>query len=53
MKDTALKHKKNPPNSWKEILNPKPLLTEREARAMLRTVAKIRKESGYRDVAVI
>jgi hypothetical protein len=53
LKETALKHKKNSTNSWKEILNPKPLLTEREARAMLRIIVKIRKESGYRDVTVI
>ncbi len=52
LKEIAVEYKKSPSDSWKKILNPKPLLTEKEARAMLRTVVTIRSESGYRDVTI-
>ncbi|MGH9921556.1 MAG: hypothetical protein ACRD38_02270 [Nitrososphaerales archaeon] len=52
LKEIAVEYKKKPSDSWKKILHAKPLLTETQARGMLKTVAKIRKESGYRNVAI-
>jgi predicted DNA-binding ribbon-helix-helix protein len=50
LKEMVNEHKTKPSKAWSAILNVKPLLSEREATAMLKTVAKIRKESGYRNV---
>jgi len=41
-----MKRKKRPSDAWNRILHAKPLLTEKEAMDMLRTVDKIRKEFG-------
>jgi len=50
LKEIVKEHKTKPAKTWSIILNGKPLLTEREAKEMLKTVAKLRKESGYRNV---
>jgi hypothetical protein len=50
LKEMISEHKTKPAKAWNIILNGKPLLTEREAIEMLKTVAKLRKESGYRNV---
>ena len=50
LKEIVKEHKTKPSKFWSVILNGKPLLTEREAKEMVKTVAKLRKESGYRNV---
>lgn len=50
LKEMVKEHKTKPSKFWSVILNGKPLLTDREATKILRTVAKLRKESGYRNV---
>jgi hypothetical protein len=50
LKEMVKEHKSKPSKVWNIILNGKPLLTEREATEMLKTVTKLRKESGYRNV---
>lgn len=37
--------------SWNNILHAKPTLTKEQAKAMLETITKIRKESGYRNIS--
>lgn len=51
LKEITMGYKKRPSDSWDKILHSKTILTKREAEAMLKTVAKLRKESGYRNVA--
>lgn len=34
---------------WDDILNTEPILTEKEARNMMKTVTAMRKERGFRD----
>lgn len=50
LKEMIKEYKWKPSASWNKILNTKPILTKKEAEAMLRTVTKLRKEYGYRDV---
>jgi len=50
LSEIARDYKRRPSESWNKILNAKPLLTKREAENILKTLARIRKESGYRDV---
>jgi len=52
LREIAREYKKKPSSSWNKILITKPIFTKKEAEVMLKTVTKIRKESGYRDVAV-
>jgi len=52
LKEIAIAHKKRPSNSWNKILRAKPVFTEKEARAILRTLAKLREEVGYRNVII-
>ena len=51
LKEITMGYKRRPSDSWDKILYAKPILTKREAKAMLKTIAKLRKESGYRNVA--
>jgi len=50
LKEIAIEHNKRPSISWNKILNAKPTLTKKEADIALKRVAKMRKESGYRNV---
>lgn len=50
LKEMAKEYRWKPSTTWNRILNTKPTLTKKEATAMLKTVAKLRKESGYRNV---
>jgi len=50
LREMAKEYRSKPSAAWNRILNTKPMLTKKEAAAMLKTVAKLRKESGYRNV---
>jgi hypothetical protein len=50
LKEITATYKRTPSDSWRKILDAKPVLTGNEAASMLRTVEKLRKESGYRNV---
>lgn len=51
LKQIATEYSKKPSDVWEKILKTKPIITEKEAEAMLVIVAKIRKEPGHRDVS--
>jgi len=50
LKEIVNEYKSKRSSAWERILNTKPFLTEKEAAGMLRTVKKLRKEAGYRNV---
>jgi len=50
LKEMTKEYRLKPSTAWNKILNTKPILTKKEATAMLKTVAKLRKESGFRNV---
>ncbi len=52
LKEIAVAYKKRPSDSWNKILHAKPVLTEKEAQAMLQAAAKLREEAGYRNVVI-
>ena len=49
LREIAKEYKRRPSDAWEKILNAKPILTKNEADDMLRMVAKMRKERGYRE----
>ncbi|MBS3074810.1 hypothetical protein J4447_05170 [Candidatus Pacearchaeota archaeon] len=49
LREIAKEYKRRPSDAWEKILNARPILTENEAENMLRLVAKMRKERGYRE----
>ncbi len=52
LKEIALGYRKRPSDSWSKILHAKPILSKKDAEGMLRAVAEMRNESGYRDVTI-
>lgn len=52
LKEITTEYKKRPSDSWDKILYAKPILTKKEAVAMLKTIDGLRKESGYRNVII-
>lgn len=49
LKDMAKEYKSRPATSWEKILNTKPILTEEEAKDIMKIIDKVRHEYGFRE----